>query len=115
MAIYIVDDSRVLAMWENDYRNAIALGNAPDYGPPDAMVVVAPGRYGDTAILMRFPDDRYLSVYFNQSGELDPAENGTPRYEHQEAERDPREWLDIMSGATNWDHWEWVNSRPSRC
>ena len=117
MAIYRVDDTRILDMWANDYRRAVKNGNSPNFGEPDHMVVVAPGHYGDTAILMAFcsqDDEKYLSPYFNQSGEVD-GPDGTIVMESAEASSDPREWLDVMYGATDWEEWEWNETAPNQC
>lgn len=113
MATFTVEDSRIMDMWRHDYHGAIAKGNAPDYGEPTAMVVVAPGHYGDTAILMQF-GDRYLSPYFNQDGEIDSVD-GEIHYESEDASSNPRGWLNSMYGATDWADCEWMDSRPNYC
>ena len=121
MAVYTVNDDRILDMWKMDYRTAIANGNSPDYGEPDHMVVIADGHYCDTAILMGFTpftggEIRYLSVYFNQSGETDSrTADGDMVYESAEASNDPREWLDNMYGATDWGDWQWEDTTPGHC
>lgn len=46
-----------------------------------------------------------LSPYFNQSATDNPDD--LDRTEADEIENDPKEWLVVMSGATNWSEWAW--------
>jgi hypothetical protein len=110
-----------LEIFAADYRQAIKLGNAPDYGEPVDVRVDVSG-YG-TSIDVMFADGRTLSPYFNQSdsegdcygdyggmcGAPDECEEtgycGSDRFAALE---DADEWLNMMSGAANWEQWEWV-------
>ena len=114
-----------LQAFTGDYLAAVENGNAPDYGNP-VGVLASIGAYG-TAILVEFADGRYLSPYYNQNdsegdcwgnvggecgtpGECEYGWCGSTRYE---ALQDAEEWLSVMSGATDWHEWEWVDAQPS--
>ena len=108
-----------LQAFSADYRVAVEKGNAPDFGTPTAVRADV-NDYG-TAIVVEFPDGKRLSPYFNQHdaegdcwgnvggecgvpGECEFGWCGSPRFE---ALQDADEWLNNMSGATDWHEWEW--------
>jgi hypothetical protein len=110
-----------LQAFTDDYLWAIKAGNAPDYGTPTAVRADV-SDYG-TSIVVEFSDGRTLSPYFNQNdsegdcgadngdecgapGECEFGWCGSARFE---ALRDADEWLDTMSGATDWSEGEWVS------
>jgi len=114
-----MDKVTTLEEFTTDYLAAIEEGNAPDYGMPVAISAHI-SDYG-TAIVVEFADDKKLSPYFNQNdsegdcygkvgGECgDPGECefgwcGSDRFE---ATQDPDEWLNRMSGATDWSEGKW--------
>ena len=123
--------NNTLAMWARDYRDAVDLGNAPDYGTPTEVIAI-PGRYG-SAIMVGFEDGSYLTPWFNQSdsegdgcgkydGGLpcrDPQPDGTRcefgwcTSDRFSIERDAEEFLSIMAGATDWYDWAWEPTHPN--
>ena len=109
-----------LEIFTADYRAAIKLGNAPDYGEPVDVRVDVSG-YG-TSIDVVFADGRTLSPYFNQfdsegdcwanqgdeCGAPGECEYGWCDSDRFRATEDSDEWLNVMAGATDWAEWEWV-------
>ena len=109
-----------LEIFAADYRTAVKLGNAPDYGQP-VVVRVDVSAYG-TGFHVVFADGRTLSPYFNlhdsegacwgdvggtcrAPGECEYGWCGSDRFAVLE---DSDAWLDGMAGATNWEKWEWT-------
>jgi hypothetical protein len=115
----------MLESFTADYQAAVENKNAPDYGAPVAVHAIA-GRYG-SAIMVEFSDGRYLSPFFNQNdsegdcygdnggecGAPGECEFGWCNSDRFAIEQDANEWLDNMSGATDWYEGEWVDSSPS--
>ena len=115
----------VLEQFAADYRKAVSIGNAPDYGEVVDVHAIA-GRYG-TAILVEFASGEYLSPYFSQNdsegdcygeyggvcGAPGNCENGWCGSDRFAIAQDSDEWLDTMAGATNWSEWEWTDASPS--
>tara|TARA_Y100000310_G_scaffold191356_1_gene191333 strand:+ start:531 stop:893 length:363 start_codon:yes stop_codon:yes gene_type:complete len=114
-----------LQEYQTDYIEAVEEGNAPDYGTMLGIKAVA-GNYG-TAILARFSEDRYLSLYFNQhdaegdcwgnvGGECEAPNDceygwcGSDRYA---VLQDADEWLSTMSTCGIAGEWDWTESHPS--
>ena len=113
-----------LQAFQANYRDAIEEGNAPDYGTMLDIKAVA-GNYG-TAILARYSEDRYLSLYFNKhdsegdcwgnvGGACEAPNNceygwcGSDRYAVQE---NADEWLSTMTGS-GYQPWDWIESHPN--
>ncbi len=111
-----------LEMFTADYRAAIKLGNAPDYGDPVDVRADVSG-YG-TRIDVVFADGRSLSPYYNDNdseGDCgadvvmggacqapDECQYGWCDSDRFRATEDSDEWLNVMAGATDWAEWEWV-------
>jgi hypothetical protein len=68
-------------------------------------------RWGCVLITMtieRGGEELVLNPYFNQSGyEGDEDEEGRDMSDGAAVDNDPREFIGVMAGATNWREWEW--------